>query len=41
MTPTHPGEVLLEDFMRPVELSVDVLAATLRMPPAVIAAIVA
>jgi addiction module HigA family antidote len=39
--PTHPGDVLLEDFMRPMGLSIDALAASLRLPAGLIAAIVA
>jgi addiction module HigA family antidote len=41
MPPTHPGEVLLKDFMRPMGLTVDVLAASLRVPASLITAIVA
>ena len=29
----HPGEVLLEDFMKPLELSIDQLARDLRVHP--------
>ena len=29
----HPGEVLLEDFMRPLGLSQNALARALRVPP--------
>jgi addiction module HigA family antidote len=29
---THPGEVLLEEFMKPLELSANALALALRVP---------
>ena len=32
MRPVHPGEVLREDFMRPVGLSANALAKALRIP---------
>jgi antitoxin HigA-1 len=37
---THPGEVLLEEFLKPLELSVNALALALRVPATRIAAIV-
>ena len=40
LPPTHPGDVLREDFMRPMGLTVDALAAALRVPAGLIAAIV-
>jgi len=30
--PTHPGEMLLEEFMKPLELSANKLALDLRVP---------
>jgi addiction module HigA family antidote len=30
--PVHPGEILLEDFLRPLELSANALARELRVP---------
>jgi antitoxin HigA-1 len=32
MPPVHPGEVLFEDFMKPMGLSVNKLALELRVP---------
>jgi addiction module HigA family antidote len=29
----HPGEILREDFMKPLELSIDALARALHVPP--------
>ena len=29
----HPGEILLEDFLKPMELSQNALARALRVPP--------
>jgi addiction module HigA family antidote len=37
---THPGEVLLEEFMRPLGLSANALARALRVPPNRITAII-
>ncbi|MBI4025468.1 MAG: HigA family addiction module antidote protein [Verrucomicrobia bacterium] len=31
--PIHPGEILLEEFMKPLGLSQNALARTLRVPP--------
>lgn len=39
ITPTHPGEVLLEDFMKPLGLSANALAIALRVPASRIAEI--
>jgi len=38
---THPGEVLREEFMRPLSLSANALARALRVPPNRITAIIA
>jgi addiction module HigA family antidote len=38
--PIHPGEILLEDFMRPMNLSTNQLARDLDVPPNRISAIV-
>jgi antitoxin HigA-1 len=32
LAPVHPGEILLEDFMSPMELSINALARALRVP---------
>ncbi|MGC8486120.1 MAG: HigA family addiction module antitoxin [Candidatus Baltobacteraceae bacterium] len=32
VTPTHPGEVLLEDFLKPLDISAHALALALRVP---------
>jgi addiction module HigA family antidote len=32
MRPVHPGEVLREDFLSPLEMSVNALAQALRVP---------
>ena len=32
LPPIHPGEVLLEDFMKPLDLSANRLATELRVP---------
>ncbi|CAH2606455.1 HigA family addiction module antidote protein (plasmid) [Rhodovastum atsumiense] len=37
---THPGEVLLEEFMRPLALSANALARDLAVPPNRITAII-
>ena len=31
--PVHPGEILREDFMAPLGLSINALARALRVPP--------
>ena len=33
LTPIHPGEVLLEEFLIPMELSQNKLALAIRVPP--------
>jgi addiction module HigA family antidote len=33
MRPVHPGEILREDFLAPLEMSVNALARALRVPP--------
>jgi addiction module HigA family antidote len=38
--PIHPGEILLEDFMKPLGLSINQLARDLDVPPNRIGAIV-
>jgi addiction module HigA family antidote len=38
--PVHPGEILLEDFMKPASLSMNGLAVQLRVPASRIHAIV-
>lgn len=40
LPPVHPGEVLREDFMRPLRLSMNALALALRVPVPRIAEIV-
>jgi antitoxin HigA-1 len=40
LPPIHPGEILLEDFMRPLKLSMNKLALELRVPVTRIADIV-
>ena len=37
--PTHPGEVLLEDFLKPLNMSANALAMELRVPVSRIAEI--
>lgn len=37
---THPGEILSEEFLKPLDLSVNALALSLRVPATRIAAIV-
>jgi addiction module HigA family antidote len=37
---THPGEILLEEFLKPMGLSVNALATALRVPATRIGAIV-
>jgi addiction module HigA family antidote len=33
LAPVHPGEILREDFMAPLALSINALARALRTPP--------
>jgi addiction module HigA family antidote len=40
MTPVHPGEILREDFMKPLRLTVNRLALDLHVPATRIAEIV-
>jgi addiction module HigA family antidote len=40
LEPIHPGEILLEDFMRPLGVSINGLARELLVPPGRISAIV-
>jgi addiction module HigA family antidote len=40
LDPIHPGEILLEDFMKPLGISINRLARDLDVPPNRIAAIV-
>ena len=40
MDPIHPGEILLEDFMKPLGISINRLARDLDVPPNRIGAIV-
>ena len=40
LTPVHPGEILREDFMKPLELSINGLARAVRVPPNHISGIV-
>ncbi len=40
LKPVHPGEILLEDFMKPMKLSMNKLALGLRVPTTRIAKIV-
>jgi addiction module HigA family antidote len=40
LDPIHPGEILLEEFMRPMGISINRLARELSVPPGRISAIV-
>jgi antitoxin HigA-1 len=40
LEPIHPGEILLEDFMKPLGISINQLARDLDVPPNRISAIV-
>jgi addiction module HigA family antidote len=40
LDPIHPGEILLEDFMKPMGISINRLARDLGVPPNRISAIV-
>lgn len=40
LDPIHPGEILVEDFMKPLGLSINQLARDLDVPPNRISAIV-
>jgi addiction module HigA family antidote len=40
LDPIHPGEILLEDFMKPLKVSINGLARDIGVPPGRISAIV-
>jgi antitoxin HigA-1 len=40
LDPIHPGEILLDDFMKPLHISINQLARDLDVPPNRISAIV-
>ena len=40
LNPIHPGEILLEDFMRPKDISINRLARDIAVPPGRISEIV-
>lgn len=40
LVPIHPGEILLEDFMKPMGISINRLARDIAVPPGRISAIV-
>ena len=40
LDPIPPGEILLEDFMRPLDLSINALARAIDVPPNRVSAIV-
>src|SRR5476651_2512794 len=40
MSPVHPGEILLEEFMKPMGISINGLAVALRVPVTRISTIV-
>ncbi len=40
LDPIHPGEILLEEFMRPLAVSINQLARKIEVPPGRISAIV-
>ena len=40
LAPIHPGEILLEDFMKPLGISINQLARDLDVPPNRISAVV-
>ncbi len=40
LEPIHPGEILLEEFMKPMEISINRLARDIVVPPGRISAIV-
>ena len=33
LEPIHPGEILLEEFMKPMEVSINALARAIAVPP--------
>jgi addiction module HigA family antidote len=40
LDPIHPGEILLEDFLKPMEISINRLAREIDVPPGRISTIV-
>jgi addiction module HigA family antidote len=40
LDPIHPGEILLEDFLKPMEISINKLARDIEVPPGRISTIV-
>ena len=40
LDPIHPGEILLEDFLKPMEISINKLARDIDVPPGRISTIV-
>jgi addiction module HigA family antidote len=40
LEPIHPGEILLEDFMKPMGISINRLARDIAVPPGRVSAIV-
>ena len=40
LDPIHPGEILLEEFMKPMDVSINRLARDIAVPPGRISAIV-
>ncbi len=40
LEPIHPGEILLEDFMKPMGISINKLARDIAVPPGRVSAIV-
>jgi addiction module HigA family antidote len=40
LDPIHPGEILLEDFLKPMEISINKLARDIGVPPGRISTIV-
>jgi len=40
LEPIHPGEILLEEFMKPMDISINRLARDIAVPPGRVSAIV-
>lgn len=40
LAPVHPGEILREEFLKPMGLSINALARALRVPPSQVSGIV-
>ena len=40
LEPIHPGEILLEEFMKPMGISINLLARDIAVPPGRVSAIV-